>query len=590
MRFKGTAALAAVFIGIVFYYFLIDLPSEQRKQEEKDRAEKVILFDSENVKAISFIKGENTITLKRLGTDEWQVTAPIDAKGDAPAVSAFLSFLNNLNFTRVVEESPKDLTPFGLDTPDLKIILSMNNGETKGVRVGDDHPMGNKVYLARLNESRVLAAGVTKNRLDRKVHDLRDKTILDFKTPQITKIEFIRNGKTLSLKKNEESWEVSEGEISAKGNETEITNLLNTIQAAQIEQFVEEKPEQLTSYGLNNSKLTVKLTTSKASEPLVLLIGGKNEHGFYAKTLPKKNVFTINQSLFDTLNNRKLVDFFNKSLVDFNDDDLAKVALLMDGGSVDLIRDEKDLQKWTMVKPVNMKANTATINSLLFDLKNVRIVEFITTHTKNSKKFNFEQPEKEINLTFKNGKTWTLKLGNQTSSPDHYFAQRSDDETVFTIQKSSVESIFRSLHDLKDRTILEFDDDAVREIHIHDSKQTFILKKSENKWNLTLPKPSDSIQSFIGKDILWTLNSIEFESVLARDPGNTVTGLTNPKVSVKLLDGKSTILTHLLIGNPVAKLPEVHYLKVAENSNVYTMKKRFIDEILSNLKKLKEKL
>ena len=590
MRFKGTAALAAVFIGIVFYYFLIDLPSEKRKKEEKDRSEKVILFDPENVKAISFIKGENTITLKRLGTDEWQMTAPIDAKGDAPAVSAFLSFLNNLNFTRVVEESPKDLTPFGLDTPDLKIILSMNNGETKGVRVGDDHPMGNKVYLARLNESRVLAAGVTKNRLDRKVHDLRDKTILDFKTPQITKIEFIRNGKTLSLKKNEESWEVSEGKIAAKGNETEITNLLNTIQAAQIEQFVEEKPEQLTSYGLNNSKLTVKLTTSKASEPLVLLIGGKNEHGFYAKTLPKKNVFTINQSLFDTLNNRKLVDFFNKSLVDFNDDDLAKVTLLMDDDSVDLIRDEKDLQKWTMVKPVNMKANTATINSLLFDLKNVRIVEFITTHTKNSKTFSFEQPEKEINLTFKNGKTWALKLGNQTSSQDHYFAQRSDDETVFTIQKSSVESIFRSLHDLKDRTVMEFDDDMVREIHIHDSTQTFILKKSANKWNLTLPKPSDSIQSFIGKDILWTLNSIEFESVLARDPGNTVTGLTNPKVSVKLLDGKSTILTHLLIGNPVAKLPEVHYLKVAENSNVYTMKKRFIDEILSNLKKLKEKL
>jgi hypothetical protein len=243
-----------------------------------------------------------------------------------------------------------------------------------------------------------------------------------------------------------------------------------------------------------------------------------------------------------------------------------------------------------MVKPVNMKANTATINSLLFDLKNARIVEFITTHTKNPETFNFEQPEKKINLTYKSGKTWTLKLGDQTSSPDHYFAQRSDDETVFTIQKSSVESIFRSLHDLKDRTILEFDDDAVREIHIQDSKQTFILKKSENKWNLTLPKPSDSIQSFIGKDILWTLNSIEFESVFAKDPGNTVTGLTNPNVSVKLLDGKSTILTHLLIGNPVAKLPEVHYLKVAESSNVYTMKKKFIDEILSNLKKLKEKL
>ena len=60
MRFKGTAALAAVFIGIVFYYFLIDLPSEKREKEEKNRLEKVILFDSENVKAITFIKEKST--------------------------------------------------------------------------------------------------------------------------------------------------------------------------------------------------------------------------------------------------------------------------------------------------------------------------------------------------------------------------------------------------------------------------------------------------------------------------------------------------------------------------------------------------
>ena len=415
MKFKGTAALAVVFIGIVLYYFLIDLPSEKREKEEKNRLEKVILFDSENVKAITFIKEENSVELKRLGADEWQVTAPVNAKGDSPAVSDFLSFLNNLTFTRVVEESPKNLSTFGLDTPNLKVILSMNDGKTKGIRVGENHPMGNKVYLARLNGERVLTADITRDRLDQKVYDLRDKTILDFKTPQINKIELIRDKKTLTLKKNEHSWQLIEEETIAKGNESEITNLLNTIQAAHIEQFVEEQPELLGSYGLNNSKLTVKLTTLKANEPLALFIGKKSEHGFYAKTLSKKNIFVINQSLFDALNNRQLVDFLNKSLVEFNDDDLSKVTLRMGDSRVDLIRDKKDLQKWTMVKPVDMKANTATINSLLFDLKNTRIVKFIKTNAKNSKMFGMEQPEKEISLTYKNGETWTLKLGGQTS-------------------------------------------------------------------------------------------------------------------------------------------------------------------------------
>ena len=77
----------------------------------------------------------------------------------------------------------------------------MNNEKIKGIRVGDDHPMGNKVYLARLNEKKVLTADISRNSLDRKVYDLRDKTILDFKTPQINKIELIRDKKTLTLKK-----------------------------------------------------------------------------------------------------------------------------------------------------------------------------------------------------------------------------------------------------------------------------------------------------------------------------------------------------------------------------------------------------
>jgi len=288
MRFQGTAALAVVFIGIVLYYFLIDLPSEKREKEEKNRLEKVILFDSENVKTISFIKEENTVELKRLGADEWQVTAPVDAKGDSPAVSDFLSFLNNLTFTRVVEESPKNLSTFGLDTPNLKVILSMNDGKTKGIRVGENHPMGNKVYLARLNGERVLTADITRARLDQKVYDLRDKTILDFKTPQINKIELTRDKKTLTLKKNEHSWQLIEEETTAKGNESEITNLLKTIQAAHIEQFVEEQPEQLASYGLNNSKLTVKLTTLRQMNRSLYLLGKKANMVFMLRLYQRK--------------------------------------------------------------------------------------------------------------------------------------------------------------------------------------------------------------------------------------------------------------------------------------------------------------
>ena len=70
MKFKGTVALTAAFIGIVLYYFLIDIPTEERKREEKIRSEKVLPFDSDNVETFSIIKEKKTIVLKRIGTDE----------------------------------------------------------------------------------------------------------------------------------------------------------------------------------------------------------------------------------------------------------------------------------------------------------------------------------------------------------------------------------------------------------------------------------------------------------------------------------------------------------------------------------------
>ena len=588
MKFKGTVLLVATFIGIVLYYFLIDIPAEKLKKEEKNRSEKALPFELEHVKKISIIKKGNTISLKRSGKDEWEMTKPLQAKGDSAEVTTFLSFLNNLNFVRVVEALPKDLSIFGLDTPYLKVILSMKNGVTMGLRVGDNHPMGNKVYLARLNEKQVLTASISKSSLDRKPYDLRDKTILSFKTPQIKKLKLIRSGKTLALEKIGESWQLLDGEITAKGDKSKIEKLLKTIQTAHVEQFI-ERPKDRTPIEFKNPQITLMLTESETSTPLTLLVGEKVEQGFYAKNLAKKNAFVINRSLFDTLNKSQLVDFMDTSLVNFNNDDLSKLTLYSDNVLVNLIHDKKDSQKWTIAKPTSMKANTATINSLLFDLKDARIIKFLKTNSKNSQVTGLAAPRKEITLTYKNGKTWSLILGDITSNKTHYFAKRTEEDVVFTLQKTTVEKIFRSLHDLKDRTLFEFKNDHVKEIQINNNKKAYTLKKSKNKWTLTLPKSSNPIESFIGEDILWTLSSIEFESSILIDPGNAVTGMAEPQASIKLLGQNGSLLAHTMMGNFVPNSPELQYLKVVNNpSAIYTIKKRFLDDILSNITRSKK--
>ena len=124
-----------------------------------------------------------------------------------------------------------------------------------------------------------------------------------------------------------------------------------------------------------------------------------------------------------------------------------------------------------------------------------------------------------------------------------------------------------------------------------ESKQWEYLfeKKSANKWKLTQPKSIGSIQSFIGNDILWTLNSLEFESAFTIDPGNALTGLNQPLLSVELLNKKDVVLAYLAVGKGITKSPKLHYVKVGKDPRVYTTKKRIFKELPSNINSFKPK-
>ena len=72
--------------------------------------------------------------------------------------------------------------------------------------------------------------------------------------------------------------------------------------------------------------------------------------------------------MFDSINDSRLVDFMDKSLVDFNNEELTKITLRTGDEIAQLTRDKKDSQNWIIEKPLITKASSATVNSLLFDL------------------------------------------------------------------------------------------------------------------------------------------------------------------------------------------------------------------------------
>lgn len=584
MRFKGTVWMAALFLGIALYYFFIDVPREQKQAEEKERSEKILLFEKEDVEEFSLEKKDSVIRLATKDGKVWNLTEPVSAEADDIFAESYLTRLNDARFLRVVEETPSDLSVYGLKEPKLTVRLKIKGQEEKSLLLGDDHPMRGKLYVKLGDEDRALLAELARIDLEPPVYDFRDKTLMDFETDAVTKIKIVREQDSLDLVKDGEDWRIIQN-MKAKGDANVISNFLNRVRLARVKEFAAEAPESLEPFGLQSPKIHLALELTNGEKPSALLIGAAKEgEGVYGKLADAQNVVVFDNALLGTLS-KKMEEFLDKTLLDFEEKEVARIEFNGPDETVSIRRDPEDLLKWTLESPVKTGADTATLNSLLFDLKAARVQEFIQFSLKDPAAFGLEAPQREMVVHLGENKPWKLQLGNQTAGKEYYFAKRTGENSVFTLSAETVGKVFRSLHDLRDKKLLHFKSEHVHRVRIDYPGKTFELARDGEAWSLVQPEAA-AIKGFLGKDILWTLSNLEFDSLLDPAPEEGITGLSEPALKVTLLGEKNKDLGQVIVGKPLED-GNGHFAKIEGKNVLFSIKSRFLEEIPNDLKQFK---
>lgn len=586
MKFKGTVWMTALLAGVVLYNYLIDAPAEKKQKDDKERAEKILPFETDEVEGFRLVKKGQTIHLKRKQPDGWELLEPVKAKANSEDVSAFLSLFQATRSNRIVEESAKDLAIYGLREPSLKITLALKDRGEKTVLVGDDHPMNQDLYIKREEENKVLLAAAKRKDIDKSVSDFRDRNLLDFKAEEIAEIQFQRSGKSFSLNKRNEQWEIVD-EVKFKGSNDEIMSFLRKVQKFEVKKFIDENPESFESYGLDAPSQQVTLKTGAQGKSMTLLVGGKMEdQGFHGKVADAKNVVLFGNQLVKDLS-KKPVDFISKTLFEFQEKDVAEIQLRTPEKEILVARNKRDASKWTIEKPVESAADSTAVNSLLFDLKGARVAEFLTTAIKNPRLHGLDEPKRVLTVVMGGEKTWTLELGNRSFDEKHFFAGRTGDETVFTIAPETIDKLFRSLHDLKNKKLLSFKKDEVEKILIEYPGKAFELQKHKKGWSLIRPEKIQKMKRFIENDILWSLNNLEYQSIAA-PLDDKDSGLDQPAVSVTIWKKKGQKLGKVTVGKKVRDKME-YYAGVEGSADLYKIKNRFLESLPKDLQKFKDK-
>jgi hypothetical protein len=580
MKFLGTALTAAVFLSLVLYYFFVDLPAEQRGKDEKDQAEKILPLEMEKVIEFSLTGNGDPIIVKRKSSHSWDLISPLSASGDATESEAFISEIQNLKKTRVVEENPKDLSIYGLSAPFLKIHFKFEDKTEETLLLGNESPMGGHLYFKRESNSAVMMAPASRSRFEKSTYNFRDKTLLNFSAGSIKRVKILRGANSLEFHKKDNIWAIT-GDIDAQGDKDSIMNFLQAIQFTRVKEFIDENPESLQIYGLTPPKLKLMIENEEGKTQTLTLGNPKEDKGFFCKINDSKNIVLADSKLFNTLS-KKTIEFLDKTLLGFEEKEILELSLRSGDETIRLVRREND--DWKIQSPIITTADLATVNSLLFDLKEARITEFVKISLDIPEAFGLDAPYSSFSLKLKNGKTWALHLGNANSEGQQIFANRTNESTVFLISKEVVDKLFRSLHDLRNKKLLAFESEGVNKISITTPNNLFELKKKGVEW--VLEKPEKVQTQHIGQDIIWTLKSLEFNSIVTPSLTEDLTGLTKPLFTISLWKNDHEEVATLKVGK-FFDAEQEYIVQAGSQPEQYRVKNKFIHSIPLQLQDFK---
>jgi hypothetical protein len=152
---------------------------------------------------------------------------------------------------------------------------------------------------------------------------------------------------------------------------------------------------------------------------------------------------------------------------------------------------KKDTGVWQMTAPLAVKANATDIGSITTNLSTLEITRVVDENPADLKEYGLDAPRVEIEFKASGDKDYgdsrRLIIGGQSPTGGQVFAMRDADKRVIMVP-AYTEAIFnRSTFDLRDKTLVEIDRQAIDRITTAGSGSTLELVRDGSEWSLTRP-------------------------------------------------------------------------------------------------------
>ncbi len=592
MNWKVTAVLAVVLCVLIGVHVGLKRHKEQ-KQEAEEKAKKIYQIEQTDVTELRLaVKDEEEIVGKK-DNDTWAIVAPVEAKADAKSIDRILRDFVGAKKQRVVDETPEDLGTYGLDEPAITIgVKTAAEPDTeRTLLIGDQNPTKTYYFAKRADEEPVfLISSWLKTSFDKKLKDLRDKKIIDAGKDDISMIELVRADTTIKLEKDGDIWQVREP-LASRADKDTMNELLDEIASAEVQDFVDDEPEDLAKYGLANPAATLTVYTGDEKAGQTLLLGSTNEDdtGVYAKRDIADNVVLMKKTLFEKIPTT-VDDVRNKNLVLVALPDLRKIEYSTANGSFTMVLDEAGT--WYVEKPRRIKADTIELGDLINELGDIEAESFLA---ETKPEYGFDDPRVKIAMWYKaKGDTAPTEqqpvtaLIGAANPDDTTLAYAMNEESVPMIVKlesDTLDKLKKTFFDFRDKVLVDFRRDDVDRMEVAYLDDTVTLERKGDSWSVVAPADVELRDQGVADRLTWTINYLKMSNVVAAETPEDAKqyGLEPPLASftVNMKDGST--IGPFLIGDEAKSNPDEFYATHAQTPGLYLIKRQVLTDIRERL-------
>jgi hypothetical protein len=274
------------------------LDNHLRKTVTDFRERKVLRFKREDVQSISFrTKNDYTVVEKR--GENWYINIPLNVKASNEEMNRILSTLDGLRVDTFVDDSPKNLNQYGLNSPQFTMVMTLKEKGLIELRIGREEKEKKGVYaMVSGSPSVYLVRRSILDDIAKNSNDLREKRIAQIDVAMVNKFEVHKGDSIITFEKTEsDEWKVN-GE---KAKKYEVESLLRKIRDTKAKTFLKADEKSKKDTGLDKPSMRINVYI-KDGNTIDIEFGKTKDKDIFVMGTDKDWIVTVERELFDSLN------------------------------------------------------------------------------------------------------------------------------------------------------------------------------------------------------------------------------------------------------------------------------------------------